>query len=317
MPAAWGPLGGPTTRWSPVHSRFAADLLTECGSALTSITRYLDMHIEIEADCQRRRQRDPGARSIWTDDVEHQHTVHAYIDKSALLAAAAYSYWVADQIVAESAALERDLKGFVSQFTLDNEDALLMQHPDNTFGFAATMTGVQAVDPPPFPAPITTARSLARSQHTRLDSVRDMLTEAAAAVAHTDTMQSLREHITALIQWCPPPSLPPPPLAPPEPTAVLASCRQSLLRISDGVDAGTADKARLVSGADYTQWLLDELHSGVGSRPCPGEPEPLNRDYDGLQDVCQSLRPILSAAPSIRALIVWVTRPSISAQDRW
>lgn len=175
---------------------------------------------------------------------------------------------------------------------------------------------------------LAAAGSLLVGQHTRLDDVRDMLTEAAAAIAHTTTAttEAVHGHISWLIGWCTPAATP---LLEPESfedTAVglLGEFRQRLLAIGYSLDDSEADRDRLLAGAAYTQWILDELHSGSGSRPCPGEPEALDYPHDGLDETerlghraVDTYLPENRTGP-IRTLMQWVMAPGMrDTDDRW
>ncbi len=286
-----GPLlqrwGMPVRQWSPTHSRFAIELLTDCRRVLMSIVRELDRHVENEEIDRDRLARDSGLKPMCANDIGHVEALRACVDRPSLLAAALYSQWCADHVANECVQLDKDLSAFVSRF-MDGDDALaLIEHPDSSRGFACGI--VPDSEPPPVPEVLVEAGSLLAGPRTRLDHVRGMLTEAEAALQHTTTAttQVVREHISMLIGWCEPAATPR--LEPEafEDTAVglLSALRQELLAIGCSLDDGVADRDRLMAGAAYTQWIIDELHSGPGSRPCPGEPATLDGSHDGLAEV--------------------------------
>ncbi len=318
--------GTPVKQWSPAHSRFAIELLTDCRKSLMSKARELDSHMEDEERDRARCERDPDAKPRMIHDVAHTRAVQAYVDKPALLAAALYAQWCADHIANDCVQLDRDLSEFVGQFADDEEHRSLIEHPANSLGFECSV--VPSAFPPPFPMALAAPDSLLVGRHTRLDDVRDMLTEAAAAIAHTTTAttESVHGHISWLIGWCAPaatPTLEPEAF---EDTAVglLGEFRQRLLAIGCGLADSDADRDRLLAGAAYTQWIIDELHSGPGSRPCPGEPEALDFSHDGLDGAerighraVDTYLPENRTGP-IRTLMQWVMAPRMrDIDDRW
>lgn len=318
--------GMPVKQWSPAHSRFAIELLTDCRKSLMAKARVLDSHMEDEERERARCERDPDARPRLIGDVAHTNAVRAYVDKPALLAAALYAQWCADHIANECVQLDRDLSEFVGQFAADEDHLALIEHPANSLGFECSV--VPAATPPPFPMALAAAGSLLVGRHTRLDDVRDMLTEAGAAIAHTTTAttEAVHGHISWLIGWCAPAATP---LLEPEAfedTAVglLGEFRQRLLAIGCGLDESIADRDRLLAGAAYTQWIIDELHSGPGSRPCPGEPAALDSSHDGLAEAerlghraVDTYLPENRTGP-IATLLQWVMGPRMrDIEDRW